>query len=236
MFRLVVVTLLLIQSSMALAQEEKPKYWSGDVELGAVSTSGNTEQTSVKLRTDIIREKDQWINSFHFDTYNASEDGDETAERFYTFYRLDYRLAEDRGLFGRLAYEDDKFSGFKNQADLTFGYNQTLVSRATWSFKGDIGLGVRRSELDTGDTNTEMIVTTVGYLDWQISENALFKQLLSFDVGEDLTITRSETSLEANIIGALAMKLALMVKNSSEAPAGKEKTDTETTVTLVYKF
>jgi putative salt-induced outer membrane protein len=236
MFRVITIAFLLLQSFMTFAQEENPKYWSGDVELGAVSTTGNTEQTSVKLRTDIQREKNQWINQFHFDTYSASEDGDDTADRLYTFYRLDYRLREDRGLYGRLAYEDDKFTGFKNQSDLTFGYNQTLFDRTNWSLKGDIGLGVRRSELDTGETNNEMLFTTAGYLDWQISENALFKQLLSFEIGEDLTITRSETSLEANIIGALAMKLALAVKNSSKAPEGKDETDTETTVTLVYKF
>ena len=84
---------------------------------------------------------------------------------FYTFYRLDYRLRDDRGLYGRAAYEDDSFSGFKNQSDLTFGYNQTLIERTSWNLKGDIGLGVRRSELELGDTNTEMLITTAGYFE-----------------------------------------------------------------------
>jgi putative salt-induced outer membrane protein YdiY len=32
------------------------------------------------------------------------------------------------------------------------------------------------------------------------------------------------------------MKLALTVKNQSEVPVGRKKTDTETSVTLVYTF
>ena len=55
-------------------------------------------------------------------------------------------------------------------------------------------------------------------------------------ISQDLTTTRSETALTANIVGALAMKLALVVRHNSEVIEGKEKTDTESTVTLVYRF
>ncbi len=64
----------------------------------------------------------------------------------------------------------------------------------------------------------------------------LFKQLLAFEVGEQLTVSRSESSLETAIIGNLAMKFAIKVRHNSDVLPGKEKTDTESTVTLVYKF
>ena len=57
-----------------------------------------------------------------------------------------------------------------------------------------------------------------------------------FEIGEELTTTRSETSLETNIVGNLAMKLAVNVKHNSDVLPGKDKTDTESTVTVVYRF
>ena len=71
---------------------------------------------------------------------------------------------------------------------------------------------------------------------WDINENAQFKQLLSTEIGGDTTISRSESSVSANIAGDLAMKFSISVKNNSDVPLGTEKTDTESAVTLVYKF
>ena len=121
--RCVVLSAFLISATTAVA-EEGPKFWSTDVELGAGFTSGNTDQESVNLRIDSKRETELWINSFHV---SALQDGDDTADRLYLFYRLDYRFDDDRGLFGRIAYEVDAFSGFENQLDVTMGYNQTLI-------------------------------------------------------------------------------------------------------------
>ncbi|MBO6703517.1 MAG: DUF481 domain-containing protein [Pseudomonadales bacterium] len=235
MSRLVFFLVTVFLSFLAIAEEE-PKFWSTDVELGAVFTSGNTEQESLKFRIDSKREKDVWVNSFHLDTFAASEDGNDTADKLYAFYRLDYKLADDRGLFTRLAYEDDQFSGFDHQTDLTFGYNQTLLERDRLKIVGDAGLGVRYFKVTDGDSETEALVRLAALLEWEISENALFKQALGFEIGEELTTTRSETSLETRVVGDLAMKLAVAVKHNSEVPAGKDKTDTESTVTLVYRF
>jgi putative salt-induced outer membrane protein len=227
---------LLAAVSLPVLAAEETKIWSGDVEVGAVSTSGNTEQDSIKLRFDATRDKDKFINSFHADTFQASASGDDTADKFYTFYRLDYRLDDERRLFGRLDYEDDAFSGFDRRASLVFGYNQSLLNREDLTIKGDIGLGARYIETDSGDSSTDATVRLAGLLTWDVSENARFTQLLEFDVSEDLTTTRSETALTANIVGSLAMKLAVVVRHNSEVVEGKEKTDTESTVTLVYNF
>ncbi len=236
MKRIALTVALLMSLVASVATAEEGKLWSTDVELGAVFTSGNTEQESFKFRVDSKREKDAWINSLHLDTFMASEDGNDTADKLYLFYRLDYRLDEDRGLFSRLAYEDDAFSGFDSQTDLTFGYNQTLFRRDNLLIEGDIGAGVKRIEVTDGDTTTDALVLLAGKLAWNISDNALFSQALSFEIGEDLTTSRSETALETVIVGDLAMKLAVAVRHNSEVPIGKDKTDTESTVTLVYKF
>ena len=234
MFRILMAALLLV--SLSVSASEEPQLWSTAVELGAVFTSGNTEQESIKFRVDSTRSSDPWINSFHFNTFMASEDGNDTADKFYTFYRLDYQLSEDSTVFARIAYEEDEFSGFDSQTDLTAGYNRKLLSRENLVITGDVGAGVRRIEEVAGESTTEALLRLAGHLTWDISENARFTQALGFEIGEELTTTRSESALETIVVGDLTMKLAVAVKHNSDVPAGNKETDTESTVTLVYKF
>ncbi len=120
--------------------------------------------------------------------------------------------------------------------DFTVGYSHRLLNREDMKLNADVGLGARNNVLNTGVSQTEAIARIAGLYEWQVSDTALFKQFIGFDVGEDVTTSRSETSLESIISGNLAMKLAVKIKNNSDVPVGKKKTDTESTVTLVYKF
>jgi putative salt-induced outer membrane protein len=235
MRRIVFFTLFFCSQGFAAAEEE-PSIWSTDVELGAVSTSGNTEQSNVKFRVDSARDKGQLLQNFHGDIFRAETDGADTADNLYAFYRAGFKLDDKQSLFGRLAYEEDAFSGFDRQIDLTSGYSRKFVDSEKFRFAVETGVGARRTELETGDKGTEGVVRIAGFFEWSVSENALFKQLLSFEVGEDLTTSRSESSLETAIVGNLAMKLAIKVTHFSDVLPGKENPDPESTVTLVYKF
>lgn len=226
---LICITFLL--SSSALAQ-----VWSGQVELGAVVTTGNTEQQNLKFQVEAERDSERFHHTMHLSGLRSSEDDVVTAQKYLTFYQGDFKLEGDHALFGRVSYEDDRFSGFEYQADATAGYSRSLLKRDDMTLRGDIGFGVRRSELDTGMTRTEFLTRLAARFKWQVSESALFRQLLSAEIGAESTITRSETSLESTVVGALAMKAAVNVKHQSRVPPGTEKTDTESSITLVYRF
>ena len=210
--------------------------WKSEVELGAVMTTGNADEQNFKFRFDSIGDLETVRHTAHVDTLKSSKDSNTTAQKAYLSYQLDYKLEGDRSVFGRVAYEDDRFSGYDYQVDATVGYSQLLFENNTMKLTGDAGLGYRTSELETGGSEDEMIVRLAAKYLWQVSENATFQQLLSAEIGSDSTISRSDTSLKTTIVGDLAMKLALSVKHNSEVPAGRENTDTETSVTLVYAF
>jgi putative salt-induced outer membrane protein len=228
--------LVILLWPLAVQAEEEPKLWSADVELGAVFTSGNTDQESINMAFDAKRSTGLWAHRFHVDTLQASQDGDDTADKVYLFYRISRELSEKSSMFARLAYEDDKFSGFDDQTDLTVGYSRILMNEEKFSLTADAGVGAKRTSLETGESETETLLRLSGEFAWQISPSARLLQNLAFEIGEDLTTSRSETALESQINGSLAMKLAYKVKHSSEVLDGKKKTDSEATVSLVYKL
>ena len=94
-------------------------------------------------------------------------------------------------------------------------------------------------DVDTGrDVEKEAIARLAGQFDYGLSETSLFRQKLSTEIGLDYnnTITESETSLQSTIVNSLSMKVAFRVKNVSDAPEGSDKTDTETSLSLLYGF
>jgi len=102
--------------------------------------------------------------------------------------------------------------------------------------EGDVGIGMRISEFDSGAKDEEPILRLAAKYVWDVSDNAQFQQKLSTEIGSDSTISRSDSSIKANIRGNLSMKLALTVRHNSLVPIDRKNTDTETSVTLVYGF
>lgn len=229
------ITLMCVASLNAYAASED-SIWANEIEVGANYSTGNTEETNLTLRGEAIRSGEVYKQTFQLDVENGSQNDRTTEESFYFVYRLDRSLSENSTIFGRFGYEDDRFSGYEYRVDLVGGYSRDFIKNEVHALTGSLGLGFRESELDTGDTEDEVIVTLEGNYVWNISANAVFKQVLRSEIGDFQTVSRSESSLTSNILDDLALRFAFNVKHTSEVPAGRDKTDTETSMTMLYKF
>ena len=75
-----------------LASIAQAAEWTNEIELGAVVTTGNTEEQNLKLRVDSVRELDKWRHHVHLDNLRSSKDNETTAQKLYAFYQADYKL------------------------------------------------------------------------------------------------------------------------------------------------
>lgn len=215
--------------------------WSGDLELGYVSTGGNSETSTLKGRADVKREVDSWRYQAHFDSLNSKEEDERSAEKYFLTNKLDYKFSERSYMFGYASYEDDRFSGFDWQGVVAAGYGRRLLETDTMTWDAEAGPGYRVSRLadaDTGadDYEREVILRAYTKYKWKLTDTATFEQELSSESGADNTISRSITSLKTTIIAQLAMKLSYTIKYTENVPAENVHMDTETAVTLVYAF
>jgi putative salt-induced outer membrane protein len=225
-----------VYSTNAAAIEFMGSDWKGEGEFGYVSTSGNTDTTNLKARLGLVNERDMWRHSAMLEALNASDNDVTTAERYAATWQTDYKFAEFDYIFGRIHYETDKFSGYDYRISETIGYGRRVLHRDDMTLDLEAGPGARQSKLETGESENEMIFRLAGRYAWQITEQSRFTQDLAFDIGEDATITKSVTALQASIVGNLSMKLSYTVENVSDVPPGVKKTDTQTAATLVYSF
>ncbi|KZN29530.1 hypothetical protein N480_07345 [Pseudoalteromonas luteoviolacea S2607] len=244
-------------SSESSTKEEK--VWDITSEVGAIVTSGNTETTTLKGEIKAKHNLESWRNEYKLDGIFKedeieNDDGEKVKERTNEKYSLsvqgNYKLVEDHShLFISGSYASDYFGAYRSESVLSVGYGLRLLSKSNMYLDFEIGPGIKRFEYQDDSTETtpdgkslagetESEVIGVGKIDyeWQISDNAKFTQLIAVEYGDTNTKTVSETALLTKINGSLQMKVGYNITHNSDVDEGKEKTDTETSLTLVYSF
>lgn len=230
--------LLLAVTSIAYAQDdEDQRPFDSSISLGYVGTSGNTEITTFNTEYLLTYFGEDWTHNFEANALSSQEDGTARAERYFIGNKSDYALMdEDRYLFVQGSYTDDRFSGFDYQAIATTGYGQYFLRGSGLDLQGFVGLGYRQNDSKTTGSEGETVLNLGEEFDWEISETSALTQSITFDIGEERTITTFDIGLESNIIDRISTRIAFQYRNNSDVPAGIEKTDTQTSISLVYTF
>jgi len=252
-FRLTALSagLAALNAAPTLAQDEKAaKVWKATAELGMIVTSGNTETTTFQGKMDATQDLEMWKNQYVISALfkedeitqaDGTKETEKTAEKISGSVKSAYKLDKDNAnlfIFG--SHTDDKFGAYTKYSTLAVGYGDRLFETDTMQLDVEIGPGYfwAEQELDDGTTVDEegAIIRAAAQYDWQVTESADFRQTLAVESGQDNTRTTSDTSLSARINGSMQMKVGFTVQSDSDVTEGKEKTDTTTYVTLVYKF
>lgn len=210
--------------------------WKGNVELGIVITTGNTETETINAKAKAATEREKWRHTVFIESLSSSNNGDTTAERYVINGQSDYKFGGHNYFFIMVNYENARFSGYDYRVNEALGYGRRVIGKTALTLDLEIGPGARQSKLVTGGREDEFTIRGAAKLAWKISDTSTFTTDLNTDVGEDTTVTKSVTALTAQINGRLATKITYTIKNTSDVPIGVEKTDTETAVTLVYSF
>jgi putative salt-induced outer membrane protein len=217
-------------------QTVKKSLWNSETELGLVKTTGNTETESFVLKARVINTRDKWKHIARGEALRNADGDTVTAEKYFLSGKSEYTFRDRSYIFGLVTYDDDRFSGFDYVLLGVLGYGRTVMDRENLKLNLEVGAGGRRNEPEIGQPTNEAVLRAAGDFEWKISKSATFIQELSSDIGEDKTITRSLTALSTKINSYLSSRIAYQVKHTSDVPPGIEKTDTEFTFTLLFKY
>lgn len=224
-----------LSAHSAIAQEAEDALTT-EIELGAIFTAGNTEDENIKFKGSMVYLRESWEYGFSIDGFRSSKNDVLAAQRVYSVGSATYNLNEDSFILTRVAHEDDRFSGYDSQSDASVSFGQNLLrNRENLDWNYTIGAGMRYSR-EPGDTTSEAILRLGTELRWDVSENALFIQTLSVESGSESTISRSESSIQSDIMDNLSMKFSIKLKHQTEVPIGREKMDSEASVTLLLRL
>lgn len=228
------------------AQASEQKVWSTSAELGAITTTGNTAGTSITGKIDAKQELAQWSNHYILSAFfkedkktdaDGNRNRERSAERYLVSAKGAYKLSEEfDNLFILGAYTDDKFGAYSQYTTVAAGYGTRLLNLENKSLDVEIGPGYYNAKRSSNETENGLLARGAASFKWVLSESATFTQTFSVEYSDDNTRSVAETALSARINGAMQMKAAFLVQNDSDVPVDKKRTDTQTSLNLVYSF
>ncbi len=218
------------------AEEEEDRPWNSEIELGAIFTSGNTRDENIQFRGEVNYALETWDLGFTLDGFRSSKDDELAAQRVYYVSEANYNINEQSFVLTRLAHDDDRFSGYEGQSDISLNYGRNLLTnRDGMDLTLNLGAGYRQSRALEEDFGEAMLRLAADF-NWNLSDSAALLQEFSTEAGEETSIFRSRSGIETEILENLLLRFSVDLKHQTRVPADREKTDTETSVTFVMQF
>ena len=221
--------------ALALAPALHAADWTPEAELGLVATTGNTETTSARGRFGLKGEDALWTHDYGFSALGAEDSGQTTAERFDLAGKLGRKFGDRQYAGAAARYEDDAFSSYDYQATLAFNYGAWLLrdERRVLQLEGGPGVRQARDAL-TGEVERDGLLRGFADYSHQLTDTTRFFNTLLVEAGEQNTFAQNEIGLAVSINKSLALKASLQARHNTEGPAGTERTDTLTSVNIVW--
>uniref|UniRef100_A0A486XSW7 DUF481 domain-containing protein n=1 Tax=Rheinheimera sp. BAL341 TaxID=1708203 RepID=A0A486XSW7_9GAMM len=221
----------------------------GDVELGFLFTSGNTDSFAIRANSELIHELEYFRNRYQLQSLlqknnvpnsnSGSKEQVTTASRYGFTGQSNYKIVTGRQtVFGRGAFLHDKFGAFREQASVVVGYGNRLYEKQTDYIDLETGPGFGHQQSATGVTNTGPIWYFAANMDYQLFRSSKFRQALESTMslnGQNSTLL-SRSSITAQIADKLSMRFNLVLKYNSRPEGTRQNLDTETSASLVYTF
>jgi putative salt-induced outer membrane protein len=222
--------------------------WSTRGEAGFVASRGNTSTESANLKFEFVRESHKWKNTFATSGLYGKSSAIQSAQRWDARDQVDYSFSERSFWFGGVRYEDDRFSGFDYQESVSVGLGRKFIDSENTKLAAQLGFGYRAlapEELVRDETGA-VIARIAGARDSDLVGNGAFTFEHSFnnatkvldsllvESGKTNTLTKNDLALQVKMTRVLAISLGVSVRYNSFPQDGLKKTDTLSTVNLVY--
>lgn len=222
--------------------------WTGKGEAGLALASGNTSSKNGNVKLDLATTVEQWKHAFGGTAAYVATDGETTGQRWEVHEQSDYNFSAQSFWFGAGRYEDDRFSGFNYQATLSTGVGRHFIDNDTTKLTATVGVGYKMFEtqdvfddtgtvlLQKGDSDNEAVFR--GTVDLSHAFTATTKLLEKFLVesGANNTFVQNDLGIQVQMTDVLALAAAYSVRYNTDPPLGFGKTDTLTTLNLVYEI
>jgi putative salt-induced outer membrane protein len=235
----------------ALSSASAANEWTGTAELGLALTRGNARSESLNGKLAFNAEDEAWKHSYYASVLRAKGevtgdfDGDGVPEERFELNANRYEVGASSALkmnevsswVAAARYENDDFAPFDSQMTFSLGYGHQFLASESTSLRTEIGPGYRRAKnASTGESEGNAIVRgLVEYKQQLTATTKLFNTLL-VEAGEDNTFAQNDFGVAVAMNSSLALKAGLQVRHNSDVGPGIERTDSLTTINLVYNL
>lgn len=230
----------------------EPPVWSATGELGFAMTRGNRQSENLNTRLLLVQEDSRSKHQLTVSALRAKADvtvvdADGTSQTLYQTSANRYQIGGSTSIkvdqvhnwFGAARYERDDYATNDYQGTFSFGYGHHFFNDDATFLLVEMGPGYRRArEASTQDVNSDYIVRGLMDFGRNLTDNTRLTNTLLVEAGSDNTFAQNDLGLTVAMNEALALKAGLQFRHNSDVDesAGIKRTDTLSTINLVYTF
>jgi putative salt-induced outer membrane protein len=246
-----VIGALLISVPIVVSADELPQGFSGKGQVGYVMSRGNSDTDAANAKIDLFLLTPQWKHAFTLEGLFGRSGQVTSSERWDTRLQSDYTINPSLFAFGALSYEDDRFSGFQYQASATAGLGYKFFDSSSTKLSVQAGVGYRLLRPETllkdaasgavygripGDRESEVVGTAGIDFMHQFNSSTKLTDKLIVESGSSNTSIKNNLALEVKMSKKLALAAGYNVLHNTSTLDAVKKTDTITTLNVVYAF
>lgn len=215
-----------------------PKLWNTQLELGAGSSTGDTDEKALAIGLRFNRKfGPAWEHDLDMDFDYARSSGTTKRQRFISKYEAIWRPWKTAFLLNYTELELDRFSGYDYRLVENIGVGFDLLNKGNYKFRVEGGPGVRFSQFEvSGIRETEFLGRLSTTFDWKISDNMTLEDKTSVIFASVSTTIENALRLSAKINSHMTARLSFDTKYDTAPPLGTSAWDTSTRATLVFGF
>jgi len=210
--------------------------WSGEGEVGASRTSGNTNDTTLAVGLHVTKEGIRWRHKFDATAEYQRSQGVSGSEKYLASYGPNYKINERFFTFGLAQWEKDRFAGFYSRTTEAVGLGYNVLTGPAVTLDVRAGPAFRQTDLVVGAYQTTTELRLASQFAWHVSPRTTITEDVDVYVGGGNNTYQSNTALTTTVIGRLAARASFRIKKETSPQPGFSATDTSSRVTLVYGF
>lgn len=231
-------SLLSFSAFSATSNNENPL--SGSGELGFNDSTGNTVNTSLYGALKLNYTQKNYVIKSSIEANYKSENGTQTEERYIIDVQGNRYYSENKSYYSFVGakFEKNQFSDIELDSTFSLGLGENLYKTQATTLTGEIGLGHQNTDFVTQGVASKSQSVVLGKLDLthRINAQVIFTQDLAISAGETQSKIESNTGFKVKVAEKMNLKASYKVRHNDKPADGKEKTDTQTILTLIYDF
>lgn len=209
-------------------------------DLGLVSTSGNTNLTTLNVAEHLGFVSHGWEADQRFSVIYGKSDGEVTTSLWVGSLRGERDVSEHVGIFILGGYERNTFAGIRARYAPQVGVNLKLLAGERDKLRAELGAGYTwQWAVPPGDDREFAGGRGALFYEHLLGEKTRFTQMIEFlpdfKTSEDLRIN-SETAIAAPITAGIALRAGYIVRYDGLPEAGRKGTDRILTTGVQLSF
>ncbi len=222
-----------------------PVKWTGNVNLGATKTAGNSNNTSVSATMDAVRRSS--IDRFTFGAgwlyteqkNQTTKKKDITERRTYVGLKYDYFVAKRWYLNANTKAENSKASDLDLRYTVGAGAGYQFYEEPDFSLNGELGLGYFYEKFRNESSQDHVTLRAASNLAWKLTADLGYNHLVewypSTEKFSDMLI-HYDGRMTASLTKSMFLQFQLLWDWDSTPAQGQRRSDTTYILSIGWSF